>query len=251
MPVTLSTLFCQPQDVWDILSVEGVDLREDDSNLATGQIIKATADAAIGATTITVDALPVALLRGAQLTFSGGGMTVPVQATLTAVANVNATSLTVSALTTQINSGAQARDSGVDATTGARLVVGCRKATSWVKLWANKRYDDAQLRLSGSVCDWSANYAARFLCTRRGQGCPKGIQADYEEHLRCLEMVNAGQLDIEDCGTRGTDWPALVNVTVDPSYDYVRARVEPNLSEGTPTDYPQYIDWNSAVWLEW
>ena len=69
MPITLSTLFCTAQDVWDLLSVEGVDLREDDHNLASGQIITTTAAAAVGATSISVSALPVALLRGAELTF--------------------------------------------------------------------------------------------------------------------------------------------------------------------------------------
>src|SRR3954465_1854745 len=120
MPVTLSTLFCTPQDVWDLLSVEGVDLREDDHNLATGQIIQTTADAVVGATTISVTALPVPLLRGAQLTFDAAGMDVPVTATLSAVGSLNATSISVVALVTQINSGAQARDSGINTATGAR-----------------------------------------------------------------------------------------------------------------------------------
>ena len=48
MPITLSTLFCTPQDVWDILSTEGVDLREDDHNLASGQIISTTSDTRVG-----------------------------------------------------------------------------------------------------------------------------------------------------------------------------------------------------------
>lgn len=251
MPITLPTLFCTPQDVWDILSVEGVDLREDDRNLATGQTITTTADAAAGATSVPTLALPVPLLRGAQLTFDGAGMVAPVTAQLSAVGNLGDVSLSVVALPAQINGGATARDSGVNAATGARLLVGCRKGTSWIKLWCNSRYDDSQLKLSGSVLDWAANYASRYLCMRRGQGCPKGIQADYEEHLECLKMVQGGQLMLEDCGTRGVDWPTVTNVTVDPSFDYQRARVEPNMSEQTPTAYSQFVDWNSAMWLEW
>lgn len=90
MPVTLSILFCQPSDVWDLLSTEGVDLRQDDHNLATGQIITTTADAIVGATTLAVAALPVALLKGAQLIFDGAGMTDPVTVTLSAAASSGA-----------------------------------------------------------------------------------------------------------------------------------------------------------------
>ena len=249
MPITLTTLFTSPQDVWDLLSTEGVDLRQDDHNLATGQVITTTADAAIDATTLTVAALPVALLRGAQLAFDGAGMTAPVTVIVAAAAAINATSLSVQALASAVNSGAVARDSGVDASTGARLLVGARKGTSKVKLYCGARYDDSQLRLSGTVLDWATVAAARFLCTRRAQGCPKSIAAEYEEALDEMRLVQGGQLSIEDIGTRGVDWPALVNVTVNPSYDGMRARVQPAISEGTPTNFGQYVDWNSATTL--
>lgn len=251
MPVVLSTLFCTAQDIWDLLSVEGVDLREDDSNLATGQVIQTTALALAGATTLTVAATPVALLAGAQLTFLQGGMAAPVTAQLAAAANVGATSLTVAALAGDIASGAQARDSGVNAATGARLMVGARKGTSKVKLYCNQRYDDSQLVLSGSVCDWAAVTGAKFLCTRRAQGCPKSIKEQYEEAIEEMRMVQCSQLSIEDIGTRGVDWPTVVNITVNPGYDNIRARVQPNISEQTPTAYGQYIDWNSALSLGW
>lgn len=249
MPITLSTLFTSPQDVWDLLSVEGVDLREDDHNLATGQTIETSAVAAIGATSITVVALPVALLRGAELVFDLAGMSVPVTASLTAAAAIGATSISVTALTTAINSGAQARDSGVNAATGARLVVGTRKGTSKVKLYCNQRYDDSQLRLSGTVLDWATIAAAKFLCTRRAQGCPRSLQADYDEAIEEMRMVQVGQLAIEDIGTRGVDWPTVTNIIVNPAYDGMRARVQPNISERTPTAYSQFIDWNSAIVL--
>lgn len=249
MPITLTTLFCTPQDVWDLLSSEGVDLRLDDHNLASGQIITTDAAAAVGATSITTTALPVALLKGAELTFDGAGMSVPVKAQLSAAAAQGATSVSVTALDTAINSGATARDSGINAATGARLVVATRKGTSRVKLYCNARYDDAQLALSGTVCDWATICAAKFLCTRRAQGCPRSIQADYEELLEEMRMVQTGQLQIEDIGTRGADWPTISNVIVNPAYDGMRARVQPYISEQTPTAYSQYIDWNSAVLL--
>ncbi len=250
MPIVLATLFTSPQDVWDLLSTEGVDLREDDHNLATGQIITTTSDTPAGSTTVAVSALPVALLLGAQLTFDSAGMAVPVAVSLTAVANVGAVVLTVAATTADVPAGAQARDSGVNAATGARLLVGCRKGTSKVKLYCNQRYDDAQLKLSGTVLDWATTAAAKFLCTRRAQGCPKGIMADYEETVEEMRMVQAGQLAIEDIGTRGVDWPTVTNITVNPGYDGMRARVEPNISEQTPTAYNQFIDWSSAALLE-
>lgn len=249
MPVTLSTIFCQPQDVWDFLSTEGVDLREDDHNLASGQIISTTSDSPIGSTTVAVAALPVALLAGAQLTFDSAGMSVPITVQLTAAASVGATSISVSLTTVDVPSGAQARDSGVNAATGARLLVGCRKGTSKVKLWCNARYDDSQLRLSGTVLDWTVICAAKFLCTRRAQGCPKSIAADYKEAIEEMQMVQSGQLSIEDIGTRGADWPTISNVIVQPGYDGMRARVQPFISEQTPTAYGQFVDWNSAAML--
>lgn len=247
MPVTLNTLFCSPIDVWDLLSVEGVDLREDDSNLATGQIITTSASAVAGATTISVSALPVALLRGAELTFQQAGMDHPIRVYLTAAAAAAAVSISVEALSADINAGAQAFDSGVNAATGARLLVGCRKGTSKVKLYCNQRYDDSQLVLSGTVCDWATIGAAKFLCTRRAQGCPKSIAAEYDESIEEMRMVQSGQLSIEDIGTRGIDWPTVTNVIVQPGYNGMRARVQPNISEGTPTGFNRYIDWSSIM----
>ncbi len=249
MPVTLTTLFTSPQDVWDALSVEGVDLRQDDHNLATGQLITVSADAIVGATSLTVDSIPVALLRGAQLTFEDLNGTVPVTVSLTAAAVLGATTLSVVALTLPIVARSQARDSGVNAATGARLLVGCQRGTSKVKLYCNQRYDDTQLRLSGSVLNWATIVAAKFLCTRRVQGCPKSLKADYDETLEELGMVHSGQLSIEDIGTRNVDWPTITNVMVNPAYDGMRARVQQNVSEGTPTGYSQYVDWNSSVLL--
>jgi hypothetical protein len=192
----------------------------------------------------------VALLGGAQLTFDGAGMPVPITVQLTAAASVGATSLSVALTTTDVPAGAQARDSGVNAATGARLLVGCRKGTSKVKLWCNARYDDGQLKLSGTVLDWATIAGSKFLCERRAQGCPKGLKASYDESIEEMRMVQSGQLSIEDIGTRGTDWPTVSNITVRPGYDGMQSRVEPNISEQTPTAYNQYVDWNSAAWIE-
>jgi hypothetical protein len=233
MPITLSTLFTSPQDVWDTLSVEGVDLRLDDPNRATGN-----------------PPLPVSLLKGAVLTFDLAGMSVPVKVALSAAANVGSTSVSVAALESAVLSGAKARDSGVNAATGARLLVACRKGTSKVKLYCNQRYDDSQLVLAGTVCDWATKIACHWLCQRRAQGCPKSVLADYKEALEELAMVQSGALSVEDIGTRGVDWPSVTNFTVNPGYNGMRARVVPYISEGTPTAFPQFVDWNSAASLE-
>ena len=249
MPITLSTLFTSPQDIWDLLSTEGVDLRLDDHNMATGQIIETTAAAAVDATSISVRSLPVALLRGATLSFDAAGLENPVSVVLSAAASVGATSITVSALEIAINSGAQARDSGVNAATGARLLVGARKGTSKVKLYCNSRYDDADLARSGTVLDWATIAAAKYLCTRRAQPCPTSLKDDYDEAIEEMRMVQADQLRIEDIGTRGVDWPTVTNIIVNPAYDGMRARVMPNISEGTQSAYHRFVDWNSAVML--
>ena len=65
-----------------------------------------------------------------------------------------------------------------------------------------------------------------------------------------MKAVQCGQLEIEDIGTRGVDWPVVTNVIVNPAYDFQRARVQPNISEQTPTAYGQFIDWNSAMWIQ-
>ncbi len=245
MPITLPTLFTTPQDMWDTLSVIGVDLRNDDNNLATGQIINVSSTAAIGAVSISVTALPVALLRGAVLVFDSAAMNPPVSVSLSAAAVVGATSLSVDSLSAQVNAGAQARDSGVNAATAARLVVGARKGTSKVKLFCNCRYDDSQLALSGTVCDWATICGCKWLCTRRAQPCPKSLLSDYEEAISEMERVHSGELYIEDIGVRGSDWPTVTNITVNPAYNVMRARVQQAISEQSPTAFSQFPDWNS------
>ena len=65
-----------------------------------------------------------------------------------------------------------------------------------------------------------------------------------------MKQVRVGMLSISDIATRSAGWPFLSNVTVNLAYDYNRVRVESQLSEGTPTQYSQHIDWNSALLLE-
>ena len=250
-PVTLPNLYALPSDIWDYLSTEAVDLRLDDHVLATGQTIQTTASAAQGTTTLSVTALLYPLLAGTMLEFDGGGTPQVVQATLTATAGVGATTLAVAALPGPISALAQATDSGVNLATGARLVKACNYATSQVKLYCCARYDDSQLATCWSCNRWATVLGSRWLCKRRAQPCPKSIEEDWKETKEEMQAIQQGKLLLEDIPLRTSGFPFLSNVTVDIRYDYARIRVEQPLSELTPTQYGQYIDWNSALWIEY
>lgn len=250
-PYALPNLYCQPADIWNYLGTEGVDLRLDDHNLATGQTIAVSANAAAGATSLSVNALLYSLLNGATLEFDGGGTQEVVQVQLTAAANQGATTLTVAPLPFAINAQAQAQDNGVNLATGARLAVASIRGTAKVKLYCSNRYDDSQLVLSNSVNEWATIYGSRWLTTRRGQSPPVGIERDWEEALEEMKLVQKGELYIEDIGTRSNCWPFISNQTIDPNYDVIKARVETQLSEATPTNYPQFVDWQSIFTIEY
>lgn len=251
----LPNLYTMPNDLYDFLGSSGVDLRLDDDNQATGQKVQATADALIGATTISIAALTYPLLNGSVLQFGGSGMAAQVGAILAAVANKGATQLTVQPLTQQINALASAQDSGVNLIAAARLLKGCQYGTTQVKLYCCTRYDDSQLAINakenGSVGRWATTLAARWVCRRRSQPCPKGIEMDAKEALEEMRSVKTGALSIEDIGTRTTGWPFISVIEMDQRYEIGKARVVPALSEGTPTNYAQLVDYSSIFYLGW
>ena len=234
----------------DDLGVEGVQLRLDDTSSVTAQTIQATAVAALGATAISITALSSPLLAGTVLQFAGAGMDAFVEVTLAATASLGATALTVNALSAAVNALATARDSGLNLAWAARAAKACKYATAQVKLYCCPRYDDSVLVNSWSVNRWATALGKRWLARRRAQACPKGIAEDAEEALDELLGVRRGTLNIEDVGTRTSGWPFISNVTVNIGYDTNKTRVEPQLSELTPTQYAQYVVWNSALWLE-
>ena len=251
MPVNLPNLYTLPGDIFDYLGSEQAQLCLDDHNQATGQILNATALAAVGATTISVTPLSSPLLRGTVLEWDGGGMDAVVQAVLTAAAPVGSTSLSVSALAAAINASAQARDSGVNVALAQRLVIGCSHGTARVKLYCCSRYDDSQLVQSWSVNRWATVCGARWLRKRRSQTAPKGIEDDFEEALEEMRQVQVGCLQIEDIGTRTSGWPFVTNTTVQIGYETARVRVEQSISEATPTQFGQFVDWSSVFSLDW
>jgi hypothetical protein len=249
--VNLPNLYCAPADIYDTLSTEGGQLRLDDHSLATGNLILATAAAAQGSTAIPCAALAQPLLAGTTLEFDGGGMPAVVEAVLSATAQIGATTLTVNALPNAIANQAQAFDSGVNVALAQRLVKACQYGTSQVKLYCCSRYNDSDLATAWSPNRWATALGARWLCSRRGQSPPKGVADQAEEALDEMKAVRVGMLDIEDIGTRTAGWPFISNVTVDIGYTYTKVRVEQPTSEGTPTQYGQFVDWNSALFLEY
>lgn len=246
-PLTLPNLYCLPADVMDYLSTEGVELRLDDHRFATGQQVRCVTDTAAGATSLPVTALSFPLLRGTTLNFDGGNMAAVVPVVLNATAPAGSVSLTVVPLTAAVNQDASARDSGVNAALAARLPKACAYATSQVKLYCCGRYDDSQLVNCWSANRWATALGARWLCRRAGSGAPASVEKDCEEALDEMNRVNGGQLRLEDIGTRTSGWPFLSNISVDVGYYVHKSRVELSISEGTPVQYPQYVDWNDSL----
>jgi hypothetical protein len=251
MPPAQLNLYAGPQDLWDYLSTEAVDLRLDDHVLGTGQIIRTVANAAQGATSLGITALQYPLLPGTQLEFDGAGTAQVVQVTTTAVAAIGAITLPVQPIAAAINALAQASDSGVNVATGARLVKACNYGTSQVKLYCCGRYNDSDLANCWSANRWATVLGGRWLCKRRAQPCPKGIEEDWKEAKEELALIQQGRMQLEDVPLRTSGFPFISNVTIDIRYDYAKIRVEQPLSELTPTQYGQYIDWNAALWIEY
>jgi hypothetical protein len=245
MPTTLPNLYATPADLVDYLGSEGVELRLDDHLQATGQTVSVVGDQALGATTITISPLIAPLLAGTLLEFDGGGMPAVLQVNTAAVARVGDTSLTVLALTAPLLDTSAAEDSGVNVALAQRMTKACQYATGRVKFYCCKRYDDSELVKSWSVNRWATALGCQWLCRRRANAVPASIDADAEEALEEMKGVSVGSYLIEDIGLRTSGWPFMSNLTVDLRYEYARARVQPSLSEATPTIYGQFVDWNS------
>jgi hypothetical protein len=251
MPAALANLYCLPSDVYDYYSTEGGQLRLDDHRQATAQRILVLSSASVGGISLTISALEQPVLAGTVLEFDGAAMPSVVEVVTSAVAAKGASSLPVSPLTGAIPVGASAIDSGVNVALAQRLIFCCSHATGQVKLYCCGKYDDSELVKAWSVNRWATVLAARKLGRRRGQPAPKSIEAEAEECLQEMRQVNSGMLRIEDIGMRTSGWPFLSNVTVDLSFQTARVRVQRSISEGTPTQYPQRVDWNSALYFEW
>lgn len=259
MPVAQNSLFCLPQDVYNQVGIEAAQLRLDDQNLASGQDVATTTIANIGDVSIAIAALQYPMLKGTNLVFSDAGMDTPVEVTLSTVALAGATTLGVNALATAIPSGAIAKDNGVNVWLAGQLINACNYGTVTVQRYCTNRYnvsdllDNARLAnggTGGSVRYWAITIAAHWLSERLYRAAPQQIQRAYDEVMEDLKAVKRSELDVEEIGTRTAGWPAFSNVTVDQTYPLSKVRVEYGLSEPTPTQYAQQLDW-SSYWLCW
>lgn len=255
-PVALPNLYCQPSDIFDLLGTSGTQLRLDDHSLATAQRVRVTVNAAAGATSLSVLPLRRPLLPGTVLEFDGAGMPAVVEIALTALGKVGDTTLSIGPTASNpapaaIPALAEAFDSGVNLALAQRLIKGCQYGTSQVKLYCCSRYDDSALATCWSANRWATALGARWVCRRRGQAAPQSIEDAADESLEEMKQVRVGMLNLEDVPTRTSGWPFLSNIFVDVGYDVCRLRVEQQISELTPTQYSQRVDWNSVWCIEW
>lgn len=130
----------------------------------------------------------------------------------------------------------------------------CREwATAQVKMYCLPHYDDSELARSWVVNWWATVLAAHQLCSRRLNQVPDSIRALLfgsggadRGVMGELRDVHADRLKVPECRRRNPDdAPAWSNVVVDPRYRMRQARVQRPISERTPTQYPQTIDWPS------
>ena len=111
---------------------------------------------------------------------------------------------------------------------------------------------DSVLAQSWSVNQWAQVCAARWLCRRRGNGVPGSIEDDYQEAKSDLKAVLAGDMYIEDIGLGTAEWPAWSNTIVVPGYWLYKNRVQRPISEqagGPPVGYSQAVEWGAdSLW---
>ncbi len=130
-------------------------------------------------------------------------------------------------------------------------------ATARVKFYCQVHYDDADLATSWLVNEWATIIAAHRICVRRVNPVPDSIHAllfgtgDPDRGVMGdLLDVRDQKAQIPDIGYRHVPWPAWSNVTVDPRYRLKQIRVQRPISERTPTEYSQSIDWSSEMTWE-
>jgi hypothetical protein len=253
MPVLLPPAFCSATDVQNLLSTLAVDLRlGDDDASATGQYIQATALASIGATTLNVMPLEVAVNAGAHLWFYGADQSVESEVIFRAAFPAGATSLSVNALTNPVNAGAVALDSGVNVIDWNRLANPFIPwASAQIKRRLNVKYDDSALLQCWSVNEWATILTAYRLCQRRLNAVPGVMQKAYDDAIADMKEVQSGAMYLEDVGLRTTECFAWSNVTLDQfGYNIRKVRVQQPISESTPTQYAQNVSWPAQFCFE-
>ena len=146
----------------------------------------------------------------------------------------------------------------VDATEQARISLGINYATARIMAYCQGLYDVGDMANSWLVNEWAAILAAYWTRCRRGNPVPESLKelvfGDGSEENKGvmgeLAAVKKQQLQLDGIGYRNVPWPAWSNVRVDTRYRLRQARVERPISEPTPPQYSQNVDWAAEYTFE-
>lgn len=110
-------------------------------------------------------------------------------------------------------------------------------ATERVNGYCSGRYNASDLVNSWQAWDAATVIAARWLCARRGNPVPDGINALYEEIVHWLEQVRAGQVFLGDVAPRDEGYFGWSNIELDQRYWLKKLRVIKPISQadGAPS----------------
>lgn len=113
------------------------------------------------------------------------------------------------------------------------------QATEEIRGFAWMWYSDAQLATSTLVNRWATVLSCHFLCTRRGNGPPESLQAEFQRIFDLLQRVADGTYRIPGLALRGDFRPSMSNVAVDRRYPHSTIRVTRHNSTDAPTTLTQ------------
>jgi len=118
-----------------------------------------------------------------------------------------------------------------------------------IDMFLLNRYPASQLTTSYLVYMWCSVMVAYRLGMRRCGSVPQALQWEYEQTMEKLRQIQIGQMDIG--GLQKLSGPGAIwsNVRLDGRFREKQMRVEPNISNSTPTPYPQHKDLVD-VWIQ-
>lgn len=241
-PAPPSILYTDRPSIGELLSIVGMINRLSDGGGRKLAITTATNAAPIQITT----ASPHLLATGDLVAISG------VQGNVAANEGWSVTVIDSTNFTLDGSAGSGAGTGGTVyalPVTEAQYLTNCLSVgTARVNRYCQTNYDPVDLANSWSVWQWATICGAYWLCARRNNAVSASLQALYQEALDDMWAVKSGNLPIEDIGYRNTLSPVWSNVRLDGHYAVRQLRVERPLSERTPAQFPQNLDWLSE-WL--
>lgn len=141
-------------------------------------------------------------------------------------------------------------DGVLDAFEQAHVPMAINYATSRCNLYLQPLYDPSDLATNWLVNYYATILAAAWLRSRRGNPVPTSLAEMVKETITDLKDIKQLNLQLPDSALRHVAWPAWSNVRVDPRYRVKQIRVERPISEPTPTEYSQNVDWTSEFFFE-